>query len=120
MGRFDVKNEEKTPSDANTKGKVFGSGKTDRREYFSGTSKALNALQVKVDYGEGNEVGWFSECLRVMTAYLSTKIESGVHVKMLIRNGKVFEPSWPDPVGTTQTATKAMLQAEYGTREKRV
>ena len=27
---------------------------------------------------------------------------------------------WPDPVGPNPAATKAMLQAEYGTREKRV
>ena len=38
----------------------------------------------------------------------------------MIRNRKVFEPSWPDPVGPNVEATKAMLQAEYGTRAKRV
>ena len=35
----------------------------------------MNALQVKVDCGEGNKGGLLSECLRVTTAYLSTKIE---------------------------------------------
>ena len=38
----------------------------------------------------------------------------------MIRNRKVFEPSWPDPVGPNVAATKAMLQAEHGTRAKRV
>ena len=28
--------------------------------------------------------------------------------------------AWPEPVGPNPAATKAMLQAEYGTREKRV
>ena len=54
MGRFDVKNEEKVPSDANKRGKVFGSGNTVQREAFDGTSKALNTLQVKFDCREGN------------------------------------------------------------------
>ena len=53
-------------------------------------------------------------------AYLSTKIEGGGDVKTSIRNGKVFELAWPDPVGPNVAATKAMLQAEYGTRAKRV
>ena len=75
MGRFDAKNEEKAPSDANKIGKGFGSGNTVRREAFSGMSKAFNALQVKVDCGEGNKGGLLSECLRVTTAYLSTKLE---------------------------------------------
>ena len=39
---------------------------------------------------------------------------------MSIRNGKVFEPPWPDPVVPNVVATKAMLQAEYGTRTKRM
>ena len=60
------------------------------------------------------------EFLRVATAYLSTKIEGGGDVETLIQNGKLFEPAWPDPVGPTPEATKAMLQAEYGTRAKRV
>ena len=38
----------------------------------------------------------------------------------MIRNGKVFDPAWPDPVGPNPAATKAMLQAEYGIRAKRV
>ena len=53
-------------------------------------------------------------------AYLSTKLEGGGDVKTSIQNGKVFEPPWPDPVGPNVAATKAMLQAEYGTRAKRV
>ena len=44
MGRFVVKNEEKTPSDANKRGKVFISGKNVWREAFSGTIEDLNAL----------------------------------------------------------------------------
>ena len=44
MGRFDVKNEEKAASDANKRGKGFGSGNNIWREAFAGTSKALNAL----------------------------------------------------------------------------
>ena len=59
MGRFDENNEEKAPSDANKIGKLFGSGDTVRREAFVGTSKALNALQVKFNCGEGNEGGRF-------------------------------------------------------------
>ena len=74
MGRFDVQNEEKALSDANKRGKGFGSGNNVWREAFAGTSEALNALQVKFDYGEGNEGGRFSECLRLKMAYLSTKI----------------------------------------------
>ena len=54
------------------------------------------------------------------TAYLSTKLEGGGDAKTLIRNGKVFKLAWPDPVRPTPAATKAMLQAEYGTRAKRV
>ena len=38
----------------------------------------------------------------------------------MIRNGKLFEPQWPDPVGQNPAATKAMLKAEYGTRAKSV
>ena len=38
----------------------------------------------------------------------------------MIRNRKVFKLAWPDPVGSNPAATKAMLQAEYGTRVKRV
>ena len=49
MGRFYVKNQEKAPLDTNKRGKGFGIGNTVRREYFSGTSEALNALQVKFD-----------------------------------------------------------------------
>ena len=54
------------------------------------------------------------------TAYLITKFEGGSNVKTLIRNGKVSEPEWPDPVGPNSAATKSMLQVEYGTRVQRV
>ena len=63
MGRFDVKNSEKAPSDGNKRGKGFGIGNTIWREAFAGTSEALNMLQVKFDHGEGNEGGRFSEYL---------------------------------------------------------
>ena len=111
-----MKNEEKAPSDTNKRGKVSGSGNIVWRESFAGTSEVLNMLQVKFDCGEGNEGGRFSECLRLTTVYLSTKLEGGGDVKTLIRNKKVFEPAWLDPVGPNPAATKAMLQAEYGTR----
>ena len=57
MGRFDVKSEVKAPSDENKRGKRFGGGNNVRREVFSGTSAALNALQIKFNCGEGNEGG---------------------------------------------------------------
>ena len=57
MGRFDEKNEEKVPLNANNRGKGFGSSNTVRMEAFSGTSKALNTLQVKFDFRERNEGG---------------------------------------------------------------
>ena len=60
------------------------------------------------------------ECIRLTTAYLSTKLEGGGDLKTSIRNRKVFEPAWSDPVRPNPAATKAMLQAEYGTRAKRV
>ena len=60
------------------------------------------------------------ECIRLTTTYLSMEIEGGGGVETPIRNGEVFEPAWPDPVGPNPAATKAMLQAAYGTREKRV
>ena len=56
----------------------------------------------------------------MMTAYLSTKLEGGGDVKTSIRKGKAFEPAWPDLVGPNPAATKAMLQAEYGTRANRL
>ena len=120
MGRSDVKNKEKALSEANKRGKGFGSGNNVRREAFAGTSEALKALQVKFDCRERNKGGRFSECLRLTTAYLSTKLEGGGDVKTSIRNRKVFEPEWTDPVGPNPVATRAMLQAEYGTRAKRV
>ena len=48
------------------------------------------------------------------------KLKGGGGVETLIRNGKLFEPAWPDPVRPNPVATKAMLQAEYVTREKRL
>ena len=59
-------------------------------------------------------------CLRLTTAYLSTKLEGGDKIKMLIWNGKAFEPTWPDPVRPNPEATKAMLQEECSTRAKRM
>ena len=111
MERFDVKNEERAPSDANKREKGFDSGNTVRREVFSGTSEALNALQVKFKCREGNEERRFLECLQLTTAYLSTKLEGGGDVETSIRNGKVFDPALPDPFGPNPAATKAMLQA---------
>ena len=102
------------------RGKGFDSGNNVWREAFAGTNEALNALQVKFNCREGNEGGLFLECLRLTTACLSTKLEGGGNVEMLIRNEKVFGPEWSDPVGPNPAATKAMLQAEYGTRAKRV
>ena len=116
MGRFDVNNEEKAPSDAKKRGKGLVRGDTLWSEAFSGTSKALNALQVKFDYGEGNDWGRFSECLRLTTAYLSTKLKGGGNVETSIWNGKVFDSACPDPVGPNPAATNDKLQAEYGTR----
>ena len=55
-----MKNKEETPFDANKKVIGFVSGNTVRREDFSGTSEALNALQVKFDCGEVNEGRRFS------------------------------------------------------------
>ena len=115
-----MKSEEKTPSDANKRGNGFGGGNNVWREGFAGTSETLNALQVKLDCGEGNEGGRLSECIRLTMVYLSTKLEGSGDIETLIRNRKVFEPPWPDPVGPNVEATKAMLQAEYGTRAKRV
>ena len=52
-----MKNKEKAPSDTNKRGKGFGSRNSVRREAFTGTIKALNALQVKFDCREGNKGG---------------------------------------------------------------
>ena len=52
-----MKNEVKAPLDANKRVKGFVSRNTARREAFTGTSKALNALQIKFNCGEGNEGG---------------------------------------------------------------
>ena len=59
------------------------------------------------------------ECLQVTTEYLITNLKGGGNVETSIRNRKVFDPEWPDPVGPNTEAMKAMLQAEYGTRAKR-
>ena len=67
MGRFNVKNQEKTLLDANKRGKAFGSGNTVRREALAGTIKALRVIQVKFDRGEGNEGGLFLEYVRLTT-----------------------------------------------------
>ena len=48
------------------------------------------------------------------------KLECSGDVEKSIRNRRVFDPAWTDPVRLTPAATKAMLQAEYGTRSKRV
>ena len=90
------------------------------REAFSQTSKSLNALQVNFDCVRRNRGGEFSEFLRHTTAYQSTNIEGDGDVKTSIQNSKVFKPAWPDPVGPNPAATKAMLQADYGTRVDRV
>ena len=58
--------------------------------------------------------------MQVTTVYLSTKLEGEGDVETSIKNGKFFEPAWPDPVGPNPADTKAMLQVEYGTRAKRV
>ena len=55
-----MNNEEKAPLDANKRGKGFIRNNTVQREAFAETSEALNALQVKLDCGEGNEGGRFS------------------------------------------------------------
>ena len=54
------------------------------------------------------------------TAYLNINLKGGGDFETSIRNGKVFDPAWPDPVGPTSAATNTMLQAKYGTREKSV
>ena len=89
-------------------------------EALAGTSEALNALQGKFNCGEGNERRRFSECLRLTTAYLSTKIERSGDIETSIRKGRVFEPSWPDPVRPNPESTESVLQAEYMTRSKEV
>ena len=61
MGRFNVKNEEKTLLDANKKGRGFSRGETVQREAFVGTSKSINTLEVKFDCGEGNRGERFLE-----------------------------------------------------------
>ena len=115
-----MKSKEKTPLDANKRGKGFGGRNNVWREAFASTSDALNAVQVKFDCGECNEGGRLSECMGLTMAYLSTKLEGGGDVETPIWNGKVFEPPWPDPVGPNVVPTKAMIQAEHGTRAKRV
>ena len=55
MGRFNVNNEEKVLSNAYKRGNGFGGRNNVFREAFVGTSKALNALQVKFDCRERKE-----------------------------------------------------------------
>ena len=76
-------------------------------------------LQVKFDCREGNEGGRLSECLQLTTTYLIRKLEGCSDVEMSIRNGKVFETEWPNLFRPNPAATKAILQAEYGTMAKR-
>ena len=120
MRRFDVKSEENMLLDANKRGKGFVVRNNIWREALAGTSEVLNALQVKFYCGGGDTGGPFSECIRLKTAYLSTKLKGGGDVETLIRDGKLFQPAWTDPVRPKPAATKAMLQAEYRTRAKRV
>ena len=54
-----MNNEERASSGANKRGKCFGCRNTVWREAFAGTSKALNALQIKFDCRERNEGGQF-------------------------------------------------------------
>ena len=70
--------------------------------------------------GKGTRGGQFSELLQLTTANVRTKLEGSSDAKTSIRNGKVFDPAWLDPVRPNAAATKSMLQAEYRTREKRV
>ena len=107
-----MNNEDKAPSDANKKRRGLGIRNTVWRGGFAGTSESINSLQVKFDCGEGNEGGRFLECLQVTTAYMRTALEGDSDVEKSIRNGKMFNLAWPDPVGTTSEATKAMLHAE--------
>ena len=55
MGRFDVNNKKKAPSDTKKIGKGFDGRNNVWREGFAVRSEALSALQVKLDCGEGNE-----------------------------------------------------------------
>ena len=115
MGKFEVETEEKAPAGANRKGSGFASGHAVRGEALVGTSEALNVIHVNFDCGEGNEGGHFLECLRVTTAYLSTKLEGDGDVETSLQNWKFFEPSWMNPTGPDPESMKSMLQAEYGT-----
>ena len=63
MGKFNVNNEEKAPSNTKKRGKLFGSRITVWREAFDGTRKALNALLVNFYCKEGKKGGQFLECL---------------------------------------------------------
>ena len=85
MGKFEVNTKEKAPAGAKNKGRGFASRQAVRRGEFMGSNKALNTLQVNFNCGEGNEGGRFSECLRVTTAYLSTKLEGGGDVNTSIQ-----------------------------------
>ena len=45
------------------------------------------------------------------TAHLGPKLKGGGDVETLIKNEKVSEPAWLDPVIPNPAAMKAMLQA---------
>ena len=51
---------------------------------------------------------------------MSIKLKGGMGVEPSIRNGKVFNPAWTKLTGPTPEYTKAILQAEYETCNKRV
>ena len=73
-------------------------------------------LQFKFDCREGNKGG----TILGMPMTDDSKLKGGGNVETSIRNGKVFKPAWLDPDEPNLVATKAMLQAEYKTRSKRV
>ena len=56
--------------------------------------------------------GGFSECIRLTTTYLSTKLEGGGDVETSIKNRKVFKLAWPDQVRPNLAATNTILQVE--------
>ena len=66
-------------------------------------------MHIKFDYGEGNEGGRFSDCLRGMTAYLIKNIKGGRDFNTLIRNGKVFNTAWKNPTVPTTEDMKVIL-----------
>ena len=87
---------------------------------FCGDECITRRAPGQVQLQEGNEGGRFSEYSQVTPAYLRTNLKGNSYVKTSILNEKVFNPVWPDPVRPNPASTKSMLQAEYGTRAKRV